>query len=230
MCLNNKVSRIWAIKYYKPLRLSLHPSTLRSHPSQKLQFSKSYIFLTSCAFWGPGRLPIFHTQHFEGQQGHGTSIPQRSLSNHATGLSAPLVTSRHPFLKEAIPFCCCFLSDAQSPKINQRHDQVTAVLNSALSPLCLKHHVPRLENIKMKLYIMVSEASVNTGTTGLNWHSHLLLNSASRDYRGKWKKRYVSNFTAVYIMQNWKGLRGFLLTEVELVQTQSGPRKHSTGV
>lgn len=31
-------------------------------------------------------------------------------------------------------------------------------------------------------------------------------------------------------MQNWKGLRGFLLTEVELVQTQLGPRKHSTGV
>ena len=31
-------------------------------------------------------------------------------------------------------------------------------------------------------------------------------------------------------MQNWKGLRGFFLTEVELVQTQSGPRKHAMGI
>lgn len=30
-------------------------------------------------------------------------------------------------------------------------------------------------------------------------------------------------------MQNWKGLRGFLLTEVEMVQTQSGPENTPRG-
>lgn len=68
---------------------------------------------------------------------------------------------------------------------------------------------------------MVSEASI---TTELKFTSSAQL--WEQGLQGKMKEMiHVSKLTAVYIMQNWEGLRGFILTEVESVQKQWGPRK-----
>lgn len=68
---------------------------------------------------------------------------------------------------------------------------------------------------------MVSEASI---TPELKFTSSAQL--WEQGLQGKMKEMiHVSKLTAVYIMQNWKGLRGFILTEVESVPNQGGPRK-----
>lgn len=135
--MNSKVSRAWSVKHYElPLSLSAPPLSAPT-PAKKYSFPRTAFFWHLVPFEVQGDFPFSTLSTLRASRVKAPVFPEEPWefvqNNPATGRSAPLVTSWHPFLKEALPFCCCFLPDTQGKKMNQRHDAVTAVPDSALS-------------------------------------------------------------------------------------------------
>lgn len=188
-------------------------------PAKAHSFPRTAFFWHLVHFEVHGDFPFSNTQHSEGHRGQATSIPTRFLTVHPEQSYHQLLRPSCYSLTSVSQIRATFLFLLFSTRKTKQKDELERRQSYSSSSLNSKYYSLRpgaQVRKKMQWNFTSWSQKLLLAQELPHWvKNHVSAQLCKQGLQGEMKETiHVSNFTAVYIMQNWKGLGGFILDEV----------------